>query len=107
MYAAAGEGRGFRRGPDHGEGGEGGNGRLPGALGANYPGAAKLWEWFWVFPGRAPTRDHRSGEMRRHHVLEDSLQRSVRKGAQAAGIAMPVWPHLLRQCFATHLLEAG
>ena len=60
-----------------------------------------------MFPGRQPTRDPRSGEMRRHHVLEDNLQRAVRKGAQGVGIAKPVGPHVLRHCFATHLLEAG
>ena len=80
---------------------------LPGALATKYPGAARSWEWFWVFPGRAPSRDPRSGKMRRHHVLEDNLQRAVRKGAQRVGIAKPVGPHVLRHCFATHLLEAG
>ena len=80
---------------------------VPPALGRKYPGAATSWGWFWVFPGDAPSRDPRSGTVRRHHAYEESLGRSIRTAARRAGIAKPATAHTLRHAFATHLLESG
>lgn len=41
------------------------------------------------------------------HVADRTVQRSVREAGVRAGIKKKVTPHILRHCFATHMLEAG
>ena len=45
--------------------------------------------------------------MRRHHLHESELQKTVKHTVRAAGITKRVGCHTFRYCFATHLLEAG
>jgi len=45
--------------------------------------------------------------LRRHHIDESKINRSIKQAAFDAGIEKHVTSHWLRHSFATHLLESG
>jgi integron integrase len=80
---------------------------LPSALDRKYPKAGTEWCWQFVFPSRTLAVDPATGKVRRYHVSDTSVQKSVHDAVRAAGIAKPASVHTLRHSFATGLLLHG
>ena len=80
---------------------------LPYALAKKYPNASREPGWQYLFPASQVSVDPRTGELRRHHLTEQTFQRAVRLAIRKAGIQKKSGCHTFRHSFATRLLEQG
>lgn len=80
---------------------------LPFALERKYPNAPSAPGWQYLFPAASLSVDPRNGRMQRHHLNEQTLQRSVKKALLALDIHRHASCHTFRHTFATELLRQG
>ena len=80
---------------------------LPYALAKKYPKASKSAAWQYVFPAPNRAVDPRSDMIRRHHIGEQQVRRSVARALEQTNIRKKASCHTFRHSFATNLLRAG
>lgn len=80
---------------------------MPFALNKKFPSAQFETKWQFFFPMAKVSKDPKSGVLRRHHVLENTLARNIKKAVVKSKIHKKVTSHTFRHSYATHLLQHG
>lgn len=80
---------------------------LPHALARKYPSAATQLGWQYIFPAEGVAKDPRSNKIRRHHVMDSTMQKWMKRAVSQSSINKKCGCHTFRHSFATRLLEKG
>lgn len=80
---------------------------IPGQLIRKYPRAGMSWQWAWLFPSHQPCNHPRTGERVRYRMHEANVQRATKDAARSMDLDSMATPHILRHCWATHVIDAG
>lgn len=80
---------------------------IPYALERKFPKAKYETKWQYIFPMDKISKDPRSGEQRRHHILDVTLSRNIKNAVTKSNIDKRVTAHIFRYSYATHLLQNG
>ncbi len=80
---------------------------IPYALERKFPKAKYETKWQYIFPMDKISTDPRSGEQRRHHILDVTLSRNIKNAVTKSNIDKRVTAHIFRHSYATHLLQNG
>jgi len=80
---------------------------LPYAIERKYPKAKYETKWQYLFPMKKLSKDPRTAEVRRHHVLQKTLSRNITSATKKSKINKKVTSHTFRHSYATHLLQSG
>ncbi len=80
---------------------------MPYALSKKYPNAQFEAKWQYLYPMNDVSKDPKTGVIRRHHVLENTLARNIKRAVTKSGIHKKVTSHTFRHSYAIHLLQHG
>ncbi len=80
---------------------------LPHALEQKFKNAKYESKWQYLFPMDKISTDPRTKEQRRHHILDTTLSRNIKKAVDISNIDKRVTSHTFRHSYATHLLQNG
>lgn len=81
--------------------------QMPGTLHKKWPKAPFEVPWHFVFPKAKICSCPRRKIPVRYHVLDSTLQRSLKRAVKTADLMVPFTPHHLRHAYATHLIGRG
>jgi integron integrase len=80
---------------------------IPHALTKKFKNIEYDTKWQYVFPMEKISTDPRTKIQRRHHVLDITLSRNIKKAVAKSNIDKRVTSHIFRHSYATHLLQNG